>query len=96
MLETFYNGKTRQSFASFFPVIFVAGVAMSAPEREFFVGRGPLVQGRVELPFQPCEQQHNGQDRGDESDTIFVGAPTMYTNTAAGVLSLESKRRGVL
>jgi hypothetical protein len=85
MLKTFYSGKTRQLFSVFFPTVLAAGVVMSAPEREFFIGREPLVQGKFELPFQPYEQQHSGQDRGDESDTIIVTAPSVYTNVAAAV-----------
>jgi len=35
--------------------------------------------------FLPTDQPHNGQDRGDESDLIYVGSPTMYANTLSTV-----------
>ena len=37
--------------------------------------------------FLRTDQPHSGQDRGDESDAIYVNAPTMYTNAAAGMLN---------
>jgi hypothetical protein len=37
--------------------------------------------------FLKAEQPHSGQDRGDESDTINVNAPSMYRHTSAQTLS---------
>jgi hypothetical protein len=41
--------------------------------------------------FLQTDQPHNGQDRGDESDTINVNAPSQYvTNTAAAMLTYRA------
>lgn len=44
-------------------------------------GTGEFYRGE----FLPTDQPHNGQDRGDESDLIYVGSPTMYANTLSVV-----------
>jgi hypothetical protein len=36
--------------------------------------------------FLRTDQPHNGQDRGDESDTINVNALSVYANTTAGTV----------
>lgn len=85
MLREFRKSAGRQFIALFLCTLFGLGVIGLGERREVKEsGNGHFYRG----VFLRADQPHNGQDRGDESDTINVNAPSVYvTNVASGFVT---------
>jgi hypothetical protein len=66
VLKIFYQSKSRQWTAVFLSALFALGI----------------IVGEHEYAFRTVEQPHLGQERGDESPTLIVNAPSMYANAS--------------
>jgi hypothetical protein len=77
----------QQCVGVFLCALFGLGIVGLAERRVANEGFGSFYRG----VFLQMDQPHNGQDRGDESDTISVNAPSLYvTNTAAAMLTYRA------
>jgi hypothetical protein len=85
MIKEFRQSARRQFVALLLCAIFGLGlIGLGERNESEASGNGSVYQAEFLRPDQP----HNGQDRGDESDTINVNAPSLYvTNTTAGVVN---------
>ncbi len=71
----FFRSKARQWAAVLLSALFALGI---------IIGEGEYMRRIYEREYvMRVEQPHLGQERGDESPTLIVNAPSIYANVAA-------------
>ncbi len=85
MLREFRKNVGRQFVALLLCGLFGLGIVGLGERRKL---KSNVNENFYEHVFPMPEPPHSGQDRGDESDTITVTAPSLYvTNTAAQMMT---------
>jgi hypothetical protein len=80
MRQEFHNKTGRQYVAVFLSSLFGLGI-IGLGERD--EPKGEHNGGFYRGVFPGTDQPHNGEDRGDESETLHVGSAEMYANTTS-------------
>ena len=80
MIRKFRTSVAMHFIAAFLCAVFSLGIIGVGERSESEVSGNGSSYHPV---FLKTDQPHNGQDRGDESDTINTNAPSMYPNSTA-------------